>query len=455
MRPLGIFREEKAPQQRKLPHLILGAMLSIFVAALAIWHMQTLQFGLYVAGGIGVLILVSALLTQLLLTGLKRLHLKRLLLRQAVRGLFRNGNATRSVVITLTASVSVIFCIFLIEENLKATFIDSFPETTPNLFFIDIQPSQKGGFIDEIGKPVRFYPIVRARVTAINGKAVDPAKERQKRQDNFARVFNLTYHEDLLDNEKLIRGERLFRPDWPDIQVSILDVVTDMQPMQVGDTLQFNIQGVPLEARIASIRTRTKDSLSPFFYFVFRPQTLQDAPQTLFTAVNVARDRVGPLQARIAARFPNISAIDLSETLRVFGNMMEKLSAVVRMLSVLSIVAGLLILISAVFATRAERLVESVYFKTLGANQGFVVGLTALENGVIALLSTLLAMSMAQTAAYLICRHILNIHYQGFMGACILATAGLLILVIVIGLSAAWPILVKKPVAYLREQPDG
>ncbi|MEJ2041616.1 MAG: hypothetical protein P8X55_22215, partial [Desulfosarcinaceae bacterium] len=142
-------------------------------------------------------------------------------------------------------------------------------------------------------------------------------------------------------------------------------------------------------------------------------------------------------------------------TLRAYGKLMQQLSVVVRLLSSLSTMAGLLILISAVFATRAERLVESVYFKTLGAGQGFVVLLNVMENAVIGLISALLAMAMAQTTAYLVCRRVMEIPYQVFAGDRLLITAGVLFLVVIVGLASAWPMLTQKPVVYLREQADG
>lgn len=455
MRPLAIFRKDKARRPPKRLIAVTGGAMILFVALLAMRQLQSVRLGLYVTAGVIALILVTGLLTHLLLAGLKHLRLKHLVARQSVRGLFRNGNATRSVVITLTASLSVIFSIFLIEENLKATFIDAFPADTPNLFFIDIQPSQKEGFTREIGRPMRFHPVVRARVAAINGHPIDPEEERSRRGDNFSRMFNLTYREDLLEDERLLQGSRLFRSDWEEPQVSILDTVAEMKPMAVGDHVTFNIQGVPLKVRVSSIRTRSKEDIRPFFYFVLETKTLKDAPQTLFAAIQAAPETVGPLQTRISARFPNITSIDLSETFRVFGAMMKKLSVVVRLLSLLSIAAGLLILISAIFATRIERLIESVYFKTLGAGQGFVILLNVLENGLIALLSVLLAMGMAQTTAALVCRHGMEIPYRANIAAGALAGAGILVLVIAVGLVTTWPILIKKPVVYLREQPDG
>jgi putative ABC transport system permease protein len=106
---------------------------------------------------------------------MKRLPVRHLALRQAIKGLFRRGNATRAIMITLTVSLAVIFGDHLIEKNLNATFVKSFPADAPNAFFVDIQPDQTEAFSAAVGRPVQFYPIVRARITAVNGQAIDHA----------------------------------------------------------------------------------------------------------------------------------------------------------------------------------------------------------------------------------------------------------------------------------------
>jgi len=224
--------------------------------------------------------------------------------------------------------------------------------------------------------------------------------------------------------------------------------------MDVGDTIRFNIQGVPLTARISSIRTRTTDSLKPFFYFVFEDKTLQSAPQTIFTALRVAKDRVGQLQSRIVKAFPNISVIDLSATIQVFARIMSQLSTIVRGFSILSMAAGILILISAVFATRAERIAESVYYKILGARKSFVAKVFVLEILIVSLFSAMLALVMSQTGAFLVSRHYLSIAYHPFLLSCGLITGAALLLIVAVGLIPTFSILAKKPIVYLREQPD-
>jgi putative ABC transport system permease protein len=359
------------------------------------------------------------------------------------------------IMVSLTTSLCVIFSIYLVEKNLDATFVKSFPKDSPNLFFLDIQPGQQDAFNEAMGRDLQLYPIIRARVTHINDTPIDRQAERAKKRDNLARVFNLTYRHHLLTDEVIHAGETLFRDDWQDIQVSVLDMVVDMHPMDIGDSIRFNIQGVPLTARIASIRSRAQESLRPFFYFVFEEETLKDAPQTLFAALRVAPGDVGHLQTRIVTAFPNISVIDMSETIRVFAGLMQQLSRVVRTFTGLSISAGILILISAVFATRADRINESVYYKILGAGRPFVLKVFAIENLLIGFCSSVLAVVLSQIGVGAICRFVLDIDYRPFLTASFLMVTAAVLLVNVVGLLSARSILEKKPISYLREQQDG
>jgi putative ABC transport system permease protein len=453
-RTSGQVRKETAAAHKRWPEFVSVIGFGLFFFGLVFRHMQDLRFGFYFVAGLGALILFTSIVAQLLLWMLKRLRIRRMVVRQAIKGLFRQGGATRSVIVTLTASLSVIFSIYLLERNLDTTYVKSFPADAPNLFMIDIQPGQQEAFANFIARPMIFYPIVRARITAINDKTIDRRAERARHRDNLGRTFNLTYRHSLLADEKIIKGGRLFRDDWTGPQVSVLDTVVDMHQMDIGDTIQFNIQGVPLKARISSIRTRTADTFGPYFYFVFEEKTLKSAPRTIFTALRVEEHRVGPLQSRIAKMFPNISVIDLSATIRVFSRLMKQLSTIIKGFCILSMAAGFLILISGVFATRAERITESVYYKILGAGKTFVGKVFSLEIFIVGLLSGILALIMSQTGVFLICRFFLDIAYHPFLLSCSIIIGAVLLLIIGVGMVSTTSILEKKPVIYLREQPD-
>jgi putative ABC transport system permease protein len=452
IKPLIIFRKEQVKSKSGWPVYLSALLILAFFLLLVFWQVNELKTALYFVGGVILLIIITAVLAWAALFILKRAGARSLLARQAIKGLFRPKNATRPIIITLTASLAVIFAIYLIEQNLDANFIKSYPAETPNVFFLDIQPSQKGEFFETLGIDAKYYPIIRARILSLNGEKLDRKQERQRRGDNLARMFNLTYRNYLLEDEKIIKGANLFRPDWDDLQVSILDTVAEIREMKIGDRITFKIQGVPLQARISSIRTRTKESLRPFFYFVFPEHALQNAPQSIFTAVRVDQSQISALQTKIVEKFPNISVIDTTELLAIFTGIVTKLSMIIRFFAGFSIVAGILIILSSILATRYARIQEAVFYKILGARKNFVVKVFVLENLILGMTSAILALLISQAGSWLICLKVMNISFKPFIFESFILIAATVLLVVTVGLLPSISILRKKPVVFLREQ---
>jgi putative ABC transport system permease protein len=454
LKPSSILRKETGGTRRGPPfYAVLLTILGFFVL-MVFWQVQDLRVGMWLVVGILGLVLVTALLTHAVLAALRRARVKSLPLRQALKGLFRPGNATQLIIITLSASLAVVFSIYLIEQNLDASFVTSYPPDVPNLFFLDIQPSQLAAFKAELGEETAYYPVVRARVLAVNGKTINVEEERTRRGDNLAREFSLTYRDRLLDDEAVVAGKDLFRKDWDGLQVSVLDTVVKMQKMEVGDRITFRIQGVPLEARISSIRTHLGESIRPYFYFVFPEETMKEAPQTIFTAVRVKQGEMGPLQSRIVSRFPNVSVIDMTETIATFSGVMHKLSKVTRFFALFSLAAGILIIVSSIFAMRFARIREAVYFKILGAKSRFVLRVFTLESIILGLVSALLAMTVSQGASWFVVVRTLDISYRAFPASTLGMIGGAILLVVLVGLSSSLSILKQKPAAFLREQTE-
>ena len=454
VKPRAIFGQQEQGGFWNRATWVIAGTGTVFFLGMVLIRIRDLKTGLYFILALVLLILVAFLMADGTLRVLRRLAPAHLPLRQALKGLFRPRNASRSIVVTLSAALAVIFAITLVERNLDASFIDSFPSGAPNVFFIDIQPGQKADFAARLGVRGDYYPIVRGTVTAVNGQAIDPEKEREARGDNLAREFNLTYRSTLLADEKLVSGKTLFRGDWNDQQVSVLDTVLKMHKMQVGDNIDFRVQGIPIRARIASVRTRTSGGLTPYFYFVFPAPLLADAPQTLFCAARIDKGRIGSVQNGMVARFPNVSVIDLTETMSIFGRLMARLSTIVRFFTSFSIVAGVLIVVSSVFATRYARLQEAVYFTMLGARRRFVLAVFAAENLILGVVSGVIALVISQIGSLIICRRGLDMDYSPYLGESLLLLLATSLLVVCVGMAASLSILRQKPVTFLREQAD-
>lgn len=455
LKPVALFRREGGPSGRSAAALLTVLAVLVLFLGMLLWQSRNdIRVERWVALGVAAFLAVPLGISQGALALLRRARVRSLAARQALRGLFRPRNATRSILVTLTASLSILFSIALIERNIDAAFVQSYPPSAPNVFLVDIQPDQLEPFTRALGVGAELHPVVRGRVTDINGAPIDAERERGRRGDNLAREFNLTYRDRLLADESLVEGGGLFRGDWDGLQVSVLDTVLTMHPIRVGDTIGFRVQGVPIEARVSSIRTRAGELIQPFFYFVLQEEALRDAPQTFFTALSLERKRIVPLQTRIVSEFPNVSVIDLTQTIATLAEVLHKMSAITRFFSLFSVIAGVLILVSSVYATRRARVQEAVYFKILGARNRFVLRVFTLENAFIGLTGALLALLLSQAGTWLISAHLLDIPYRPFPGTSAALVLATLALVVTVGLLSSASILRKKPVDFLREQSE-
>lgn len=459
IKPVMIFRREQNPANRRAAPLAAGLVCGLFLFLLVLRQLADIKIGLLFVAGLALLIGAVFAAASAVLWLLKRSAPPTLTMRQAAKSLIRPGNASRSIMITLTAAIAALLVIFLIKLNLFATFIQSYPEDAPNLFCIDIQKDQQDRFRSLAGDGVTLFPVIRARLLSINGDKIDPEKERLRKSDNLGREFNLTYRTVLLDDEIIIDGKSLFdgrETLSPGVAaVSVLDTIAEIGTISLHDRLRFNIQGVELDAEVTSIRSRTESRLYPFFYFVFEPPILEDAPQTFFAALHLPKDEIPRMISAITAEMPNVSTINVADMAERFGRLMERLSVIVTFFAAFSIVAGGLILISAIFATRLDRIREAVYYKVLGADSSFVLRVLAWEHALLALLSSIMAVGFAEAAAWLICRYLFDIVYDPYWPVALLTVVSAVLLVVLVGLAGSISIVRHKPAEFLRRQSSG
>ena len=455
VKPAVIFKREESDGNRRAAYYLTRAAGLVFLTVLVVLQLRDLEIGLWFVGGSLALILVMSLLARAVLQLARRWTPHPLALRLAVRSLVRPGNATRAIVVTLSSALAILLAIFLLERNLRQTFIDSYPAEAPNLFSLDIQKDQRDGFRQLVGEDVQMFPVIRARLVSINGKAVQREKEDVPRGDSLTREFNLTYRDDLLPDEELLAGRALFRAGNDGrigLQVSVLDTVAEMGDMEIGDVLRFSIQGVPLEAEVTSIRTRTRSKLYPFFYFVFPPVFLEKAPQTYFAALHRHRDEIPALESRIVTAYPNVSIINMAASAAELGGLMQKLSGIIRFFAGFSLLAGALILVSSILATRLARVREAVYYKVLGARSSFVLGVFVHENLLLGLASATFAVVLAQVLNWAVCRFVLEIAVRPDWLATLAAATVTVALVVLLGVLSSTLLLRQKPADFLREQ---
>ena len=383
--------------------------------------------------------------------------------RQGVANLYRPGNQTRSVVLSLGFGAFLVTTLYLVQSNLLATFRIAEINSRGNLVFFDIQDDQVKGIDSIVAAQGREYaarvPIITMRVAAINGRSVaDLMGDTTKRESPWAlrREYRSTYRSEVSGTEKIMAGKwygEVPTPPGGVPQVSLEIEVADAMGAELGDTITWNVQGLEVRTVMTSLREVNWQRFELNFFAVFEPVALEQAPKT-FAALVMAPDdsAVAALQRDIVRRYPNVASLDLSIVRRTVAEISRRATTAIRFLAIFSLAMAVPVLFSAVSATRRDRVREGVLLKTLGATRRQITRILFSEYALLGLLGSLAGMILSFGGAWLLLKFVFE---RPFVPAFLEAgtIAGLLLLLTVsIGLLAGRDVFRETPMAALRAE---
>lgn len=384
--------------------------------------------------------------------------------RQGVANLYRPGNQTRSVVLSLGFGAFLVTTLYLVQSNLLATFRQAEFNARGNLVFFDIQGDQMPG-IDSIVAAQRHeyvarVPIITMRVAALNGRPVAEilADSTRRREGSWAfrREYRSTYRRDVTASEKVLAGTWFGdRPTAPGgtRQVSMETEVATSLGAALGDTITWDVQGIKVPTVITSLREVNWQRFELNFFAVFEPEALAGAPET-YAAMLVAPgdSAVAALQRDVVRRYPNVASLDLSLVKRTVAEISQRATTAIRFLAIFSLAMGVPVLFSAVSATRRDRVREGVLLKTLGATRRQITRILFSEYALLGILGSLAGMVLSFGGAWLLLRFVFERPFEpAFLEAGTIAGL-LLLLTVSIGLLAGRDVFRETPMAALREQ---
>ncbi len=458
------------------------ALMAASVVGLAAIQVRNLRDGAVFAGGVGVVVLVLWLASLGLIAALRKWFPSRLpyLWRQGLANLYRPANQTGTVVLALGFGAFLLATVFLVQHNLLREFRvgNAGGGARPNLMFFDIQPDQAGGvsaLIAESGHPASApVAIVPMRIAILKGKPVVPdstprdttEQEPQRGGRNrggpggrrppggwaIRREYRTTYRDSLTDSETLVLGQWWKGPrgDGP-ARVSIeQDLATELG-VTVGDEIVWDVQGTNIPSRVANLRTVDWGRFQTNFFVVFESGVLEKAPQMLVTLARVDSAAArGRLQRRIAERFPNVAAIDLSQVQEAIESVLSKATLAVRFLALFSLAAGTIVLVGAVTTARLQRLREGVLLKTLGATRAQVLRILVAEYVALGLLSAAVAIVLSAGAGWALAKWVFESRFDLPVAALSGLTALLVLVTLLVGLWSSAEVLKRPPLEILR-----
>jgi putative ABC transport system permease protein len=304
----------------------------------------------------------------------------------------------------------------VVRTDLLADWRRSLPADTPNFFFINIpseQHQQFGQFLESHGaNDVRVRPMVRARMTHINGTAVQDIKFATPRGRGFAeRDQNITWSDQLNRDNEITAGKWFTAEDAGKPLVSVSTEYFEELKLKLGDSLTFDVAGETQTATVSSVRKVKWDSFQPNFFLIFAPGLLDGTQGTYMTAVHMDA-REPKVIAELVRQFPSVSVFNVDDLLGQVRSIIEKALAAVQSVFLFTLMAGLVVLIAAVQASREERRFESAMLRTLGAQRGTVLKGLLSEFATLGVLSGTLAATGASIAGMYIARKVLQIPYE-------------------------------------------
>jgi putative ABC transport system permease protein len=462
IKPKLLLRDENNAAIRRLDFTkwLFGAGSLLGLLGLAVWQAGSLNVGAFFLGGLGATSAVLYL-TALVLTRLLR-QFRRVgpfALSQAVNSLYRPGNQTRIILLAVGLGAFVVLAVQSLQTNLVREFDFTRNQRLPSLFFVDIQKSQVENLAQlietHIGEKAETIPTVRARISHVNGEAFDFAqRETRQQQGQIGREFAVTYRAEMDDNESILSGAWWNAEPGDVPEVSVEEEMATRLKVSPGDSITFDISGRKITARVANIRKLDLRNTRTAFVFVFRPGSLEKAPQTFAATIlkrASATDRQR-LQRDVLEAHPNVQIFDVADIVAAVQKLVSNFVLAISSVGSFVILSGILILIGSIALTKSQRIYENAILKTLGAKRPTLTAILFAEYGLLGILSGLIGAGFATILSFAVSRYVLEIDWEFdpflTVGG-VLATAAIVMLV---GAAASFDVLFRKPLSTLRSQ---
>lgn len=266
-------------------------------------------------------------------------------------------------------------------------------QTRPSLFLFDIQDEQVeplAASLASIGtKWQRLAPMVRAQLEQINGQMIERQEESGTREaEQSARLqnrgYNLSYADAQSPPPLLVAGRpfsgRYDTQSTKPAEISLEQRFAERLNLKIGDRLLFDVQGVKIEGEVINLRRVRWTSFEPNFFVEFQAGVLEDAPKIwLATLPDMQQSQKTTTQMRIVSDFPNISVIDVAQSIgRVLG-IVQQMSWAILFMAALSLFAGLTVLFAIARHEADKRARDIALLKSLGATFGQIRATIAWE----------------------------------------------------------------------------
>lgn len=435
------------------------AFIALGVLGSAWAQSRSISLALYFTGGIAIAAGILSLGARALTALAARTPRERLSawLVHGVSALARPGAGTRGAVVALGLAVLSVAMVALVQARLVERLRSDLPADAPSVFLLDVQPDQWDDVSALLEKHrainVREVPVVTARLTSIDGDDVsnlaakNTSDELSRPRWVLTREQRITWGELSPDN-RIVEGKLWSDPDRA--EVSLEEGFARDLNAQIGSVLRFDVQGVPIELTVTSIRSVQWESFSINFFLVAEPGALDDAPHALLGAARIDAADEQAFQDELAQEFGNVTPICVRSILEKVLDVLQKLSFGVQALGAFTVAVGLAILAGVAATAAVNRSREVALLKALGVHRATIAGLFATEFGLLGAVAGFVGGTAAALLSWQFLGRITDLGGVFVWWAPFAAAIGTGVLAALCGLLASARALAARPIETLR-----
>ncbi len=367
-----------------------------------------LKLGLIAVGGFGAAVGVFAGASWLAVKALRRVVNEDTAPRWLVLAT-RQVSARPVFAMVQTSALAVgllaLVLLVLLRTDLVNAWRASTPPDAPNRFVINLQPEQRDDFKARLdaSRVARYdlFPMIRGRLVSVNGQTVGPdtyTDDRAKRMVD--REFNLSHSADMPTHNQVIAGR--WSPNTPG-ELSVEEGIAKTLNLKLGDVLAFDVAGIAAQAKVTSFRKVDWGSLRANFFVMFTVAQMPDVPATYMSAFKAPA--TPGFDNALVRQFPNVTNVDMSQTINQVQRVLDQVTRAVEFLFGFTLVAGLIVLLATVGATREERAREYAVLRALGARSSLLRQVQRAELAGVGLLAGVLASAVAMTIGWAMAKY--------------------------------------------------
>jgi len=370
---------------------------------------------------VSVLAIAGAAIALFSLLGLSMLGLGRLLLpyvslswRFGLQHLTRRPRLGVSQILAFSITLVAMQVSLLVRTELLQEWKRQLPENTPNHFALNLFDTDLAKFRETLSQEgiasSEYYPIVRGRLTAVNGKDVfDIVHKDSRAEASINRELSLTWASELPPDNRVVRGT------WVDgggpLTVSVETELAERLGVEPEDKLTFNIAGQELIATVIGTRSVRWDTMTPNFFMIFSPGSLDSYPHTWLTSFYVPPD-LKPVLGRLAKSFPSMTILEVDALLKQFQTILRQVTTAIEYVLLLALAAGFTVLFAAVRATLDERIYEDVLLRTMGASRRLLRNAQWVEFAALGFLAGILASAISEVISWILFSRVFDLAYR-------------------------------------------